>query len=34
VPHGEARDFLFRYESLEKGINEFVDERFEKTLKM
>ena len=27
----EARDFLLRYESLEKGINEFVDERFEKT---
>jgi formylmethanofuran dehydrogenase subunit E len=27
----EAREFLKRYETLEKGINEFVDERFEKT---
>ena len=30
----EARDFLMRYESLEQGINEFVDARFEKTFKM
>lgn len=28
---GEAREFLKRYETLEKGINEFVDERFDKT---
>ena len=27
----EARDFLQRYATLEKGINEFVDERFKKT---
>jgi formylmethanofuran dehydrogenase subunit E len=27
----EARDFLKKYAALEKGINEFVDERFKKT---
>jgi molybdate transport system regulatory protein len=27
----EAREFLKRYGMLEKGINEFVDERFKKT---
>ncbi|MGO9954194.1 MAG: FmdE family protein [Dissulfurispiraceae bacterium] len=30
---GEAREFLEQYETLERGINEFVDVRFEKTFK-